>query len=129
MKAKLTAILILAASATSAQVPDVGQGLYSQHCASCHGAAADGAGPMAPFLTVPSPRLDDIAARNEGKFPMLDVIHVIDGRTGLRGHGGEMPVFGALFTADAGRLETYGSVIETRGRIMSIALFLETIQN
>lgn len=128
MNAKLTAILILAASTAAAQEADVGQGLYSQHCASCHGAAADGAGPMASYLTMPAPRLDDLASRNDGKFPMLDVIHIIDGRTGLRGHGGEMPVFGALFTANAGRLEPYGAVIDTRGRIMSIALFIEGIQ-
>ena len=60
---------------------------------------------------------------------MLHVIHVIDGRTGQRGHGSVMPIWGEIFSDEAARTTgLYGSVLETRGRILSLALFLESIQ-
>ena len=40
-----------------------------------------------------------------------------------------MPVFGAMFTASsAGGGDDYGAVIEVRGRILSLAMYLESIQ-
>jgi hypothetical protein len=60
---------------------------------------------------------------------MLRVIHTIDGRTGIRAHGGPMPVYGSMFSSQAASEGMgYGSVVETRGRILSIALYLEGIQ-
>ena len=61
---------------------------------------------------------------------MLRVIHVIDGRTGLRAHGGPMPSYGDIFSTGAGasRME-YDAVLATRGRILSLALYLESIQH
>ncbi|WP_366141711.1 c-type cytochrome [uncultured Boseongicola sp.] len=58
-------------------------------CAACHGVSGTGDGPMVEFMSVKVPDLSLLAARNDGDFPMLDVIQTIDGRTGvrLRGHG------------------------------------------
>jgi len=109
---------------------ELGEELYTRYCASCHGDAGTGGGPVTEFLRLEIRNLTTIKARNDGVFPLLDIIHIIDGRTGVRGHGGAMPVWGAAFMQEEGveRLGFYGSVLETRGRILSLALYLETIQ-
>ncbi len=113
----------------SAQDADIGKALYGDYCAACHGASGMGDGDMANVLTIPAPNLTLLAQQNDGQFPMLKVIHIIDGRTGVRAHGGPMPVFGRVFGAgDASAANPYGSVLEVRGRVLSLALYLESIQ-
>ena len=73
---------------------EVGKAAFTQYCATCHGVDAQGAGDLTEIMTVKVPDLTQLAVNNDGKFPMLEVIHVIDGRTGLRGHGGPMPTYG-----------------------------------
>jgi len=113
----------------TAQDADVGKVLFDDYCAACHGVSAKGDGDMANILTIPAPNLTLLAQGNDGEYPMLRVIHVMDGRTGLRAHGGPMPVFGRLFQSRApGPDDPYGPVIEARGRLMSVALYLESLQ-
>lgn len=116
---------VLTAGAALAQDADIGAGLYADYCAACHGATGKGDGDMANVMTIPSPDLTALAAGNGGVFPMLRVIHVIDGRTGVRAHGGAMPIFGRSFARDG---DGYGGVLESRGRILSLAMYLESIQ-
>ncbi len=119
---------LLAGSAV-AQDADIGAQLYGDYCAACHGASGKGDGDMANLMTIPAPNLTLLAANNDGEFPMLKVIHVIDGRTGLRGHGAPMPVFGRVFaSSEPGPANPYGSVLEVRGRVLSLAMYLESIQ-
>ena len=108
---------------------DVGKSAFMQYCSTCHGADAQGQGDLTQIMTVKVPDLTQLAAMNDGKFPMLEVIHVIDGRTGLRGHGGPMPTYGALFDEEAGNEGPLGSILYTRGKILSIAYYLEGLQN
>ncbi|MCU9848171.1 cytochrome c [Defluviimonas sp. WL0024] len=118
-----------AATAAGAQDGDVGAALYADYCAACHGANALGDGDMANVMTIPSPNLTLLAQANDGEFPMLKVIHIIDGRTGIRAHGGPMPVFGRVFaSSEPGPANPYGSVLEVRGRTLSLALYLESLQ-
>ena len=133
LKTVLSFSVILAATAAPviAQSSDVGAALYEQFCQSCHGLAGDGQGPVAQFLNVPPPNLTTIAARNDGEFPMLQVIQTIDGRNIIGPHGGAMPMWGAVFSGDMGEtMQTYGygTVLEARGRLMSLAMYLESIQ-
>lgn len=125
-RAMIGAVAALLAGAAAAQEPEAGRDLYMQYCATCHGTEGTGGGPLTELMTQEVPDLTGLAAANDGTFPMLDVIHVIDGRTGVRAHGGPMPVYGNVFTLD--EAEDYGAVIETRGRILSLALYLESIQ-
>jgi len=120
----------LTALSAQAQSPDVGGVLFDQYCAGCHGASAVGDGPVAQYLTVPPADLTQLAARNGGTFPMLKVIHVIDGRTGVRGHASQMPLFGDVFMAEGGPADprTLQNVLDTRGRMLSLAMYLETLQ-
>lgn len=93
--------LVVAASAFcaggSAVAQSAGETEYMNACAACHGEKGTGDGPLAELMTVDLPDLTQISARNDGAFPMLDVIQIIDGRSGIRGHGYPMPVWGQRF--------------------------------
>jgi mono/diheme cytochrome c family protein len=112
-----------------AQADEVGRQEYMYSCSACHGDSGRGDGPVARFLNVETPSLTTLAQQNNGDFPLLHVIQVIDGRSGVGPHGTIMPVWGARFMAseidDAGR---YGAEVIVRGRILSIARYLESIQ-
>ena len=108
-----------------AEGADIGAGLYADSCAACHGATGHGDGDMSDVMTIKAPNITKLAAQNDGTFPMLKVIHIIDGRTGMRAHGGQMPVFGRVFSEGT---QGYQGVLETRGRILSLAMYLESIQ-
>ncbi len=115
----------------SAQDVDYGQALYEQYCATCHGLNGKGAGPLTELMLEKPEDLTLLSANNEnepGAFPMLRIIHVIDGRTGVRAHGGSMPTYGEIFMSEAADRGQTGSVLETRGRILSLAMYLESIQ-
>lgn len=126
-KTALAATLLVSASALWAQT--AGETEYMQACASCHGESGAGDGPLSGLMTVPVPNLKTIAQQNDGVFPMLDVIMVIDGRSGIRGHGYPMPVWGGRFDAEIGdSAGPYGSELLIRGRVLALATYLESIQ-
>ena len=113
---------------STAMADEIGQQEYMDNCASCHGESAMGQGPLAELMTVKVPSLTDLAAKNDGVFPMLEVIHAIDGRQGTRGHGYPMPVWGTRFKKDSEDTGPYGGEAIVRGRVLSIVYFLESIQ-
>jgi len=139
MRSSLFLVSILAGSFTLSSSPvfaqdaGIGAHLFGQYCATCHGDDGGGAGPLTEIMLEKPSDLRDLAVNNTaspGEFPMLKVIHIIDGRTGLRAHGGSMPTYGNVFMAETiDDMEKVGAVLETRGRILSLALFLEGIQN
>jgi mono/diheme cytochrome c family protein len=125
---RLTALAISYVLLTPMAFSDeAGEKLYASYCAACHGTSGMGDGDMADVINIPSPNLTLLSLHNDGEFPMLRVIHTIDGRTGLRAHGSVMPMFGRTFTQIAGDIG-YGAVLETRGQILSLAMYLESIQ-
>ena len=80
-----------------------GKTLFLQHCASCHGDDAKGAGPAAVALKKQPPDLTALAKRNHGKFPYAGVSKAIDGDFDVAAHGSkEMPTWGPLFLALTG---------------------------
>ena len=79
-----------------------GDALYRNYCASCHGVAAKGDGPLAMSLRTVPPDLTLLARRNGGEFDAETVHRIIDGRRPVKGHGGEdMPVWGDAFKRSA----------------------------
>ncbi|MCK0104654.1 c-type cytochrome [Pseudohalocynthiibacter aestuariivivens] len=119
-------------SGLAASADETGEREYMNSCASCHGVDGKGAGPVASALSINIPKpLTGLSAANDGEFPMLEVIQIIDGRTGVRGHGtaASMPVWGAVYKSPiVGEIGPYGAEIAIRGRILSLALYLESIQ-
>ena len=113
-----------------------GQKLYTEYCASCHG--ADGKGTNIPAAK--GSDLTQIAKKNGGKFPFYDVMLQISGRkptsqdqdTSLPGtvkpHGdGKMPSWGQIFARQEG-VTALDLQLQTTGKIMLITEYLQSIQ-
>ena len=117
-------------SAAMAQEHDWGARFYAENCAGCHGETAKGDGVLADYLTVDVPDLTSLSAANDGVFPMLRVIQIIDGRSGLRTHEKPMPLYGAIFREDLQPPMGMPGASEplVRGRVLSIAEYLQSIQ-
>ena len=115
--------------APSARAEEAGKREYDFNCAACHGDTGRGDGSMTHFLNVKTPDLTALSKNNDGTFPLLRVIHIIDGREGLGPHGTMMPVWGERFTAsEVEDTQPYGAEVIVRGRILSLALYLESLQ-
>jgi len=112
------------ASATAAaNAAESGEQLYFNHCASCHGASAEGDGPVAGVMRITVPNLRNLAERNGGQFPAEAVRAYIDGRTLNAAHGERlMPVWGDVFLAGA------GNDAAARRRIAALVDFIAGIQ-
>lgn len=124
------AAAILAATSFAAQAQDdPGRTEYMTACAICHGESGMGNGPFAGVLNIEVPGLTGLAAANEGEFPFLDTLMIIDGRTGVRAHGGPMPVWGDRYEAIAlEKVGVYGAEMIVRGRLLALVEYLESIQ-
>ena len=79
---------------------DEGRDLYRTYCWQCHGFEATGDGPMAEMLAIRTPDLTKLAGANDDVLPTDRIAEQIDGRSQLLAHGGEMPIFGAVFETD-----------------------------
>ncbi|MCB1329648.1 MAG: cytochrome c [Maritimibacter sp.] len=132
MKRLFTLVAIILAGSVSpvfGQDSVTGQYEYMNFCAGCHGIAADGKGPLVTFFKQPVPDLTVLAKANDGEFPFLKTMMIIDGRTGIRGHGGTMPIWGDTFAAEAvEKAGVYGAETIARGRLLSLVEYLATVQ-
>lgn len=123
----VAATAVLAQDATGEYA--VGRDEYLVACAACHGEKADGNGEIATMFKQRVPDLTGIAKRNDGVFPLLQVIQAIDGRAVVRGHGNPMPVFGNRYRAKAGDEHAIlGAEAIARGRVLELALYIQSIQ-
>jgi mono/diheme cytochrome c family protein len=105
---------------------EFGRQTYSVYCASCHGRAGRGDGPVAADLKVEPTDLTRLAARNDGRFPRDRTYQAIDGRLTVRGHGtSEMPVWGATLRIPGSERDQER---EVRERILDLLSYLESIQ-
>lgn len=113
-----------AVAAGAAERPD-GARLFMNHCAACHGADAEGGGPVAAAMQTTVPNLRTLAQRNGGTFPTDSVTAYIDGREIKAAHGDrQMPIWGEVF-----RGPEQGTAQRTiRERIAALVLFLKGIQ-
>jgi hypothetical protein len=109
---------------------EAGRAEYLAACAACHGENADGNGPIATMFDTRVPGLRNLAADNEGEFPLLDTFMIVDGRKEVRAHGNPMPVFGNRYKAELGaQLGDYGSETAVRARVLELVYYLQAIQD
>lgn len=102
-----------------------GKLLFDVYCVSCHGAGAEGDGPLAADLRVPPADLTRLLDK-AGAFPTDRVREAIDGRFEVRSHGTrEMPVWGLTFQ-DRSRGNDQENEVE--GRIDDLVAYLRSIQ-
>ena len=128
----MAAVTARAQDASAQQAPaqdhgkvKIGESLYRAYCPSCHGATAEGDGPLAESLRVAPANLTLIARANDGTFPFERVVSKIDGRVRVRGHGtSDMPVWGDAFT----KTDEDTSEEEVRDKVEALAHFLRSIQ-
>ena len=117
-----------------AQGVDVGKQEYLASCASCHGTAGKGNGPVAEYLKPKVPDLTIIQKNNAGVFPFARVYDVIDGRQVAAVHGPrDMPVWGNEYREEAIRssagLATAQELSSSaRGRIIGLIGYIYTLQ-
>jgi mono/diheme cytochrome c family protein len=102
-----------------------GRQQFTTYCASCHGANAQGDGPVGLSLIRRPPDLTTFALRNGGTFDPEVVYQIIDGRKPAKGHGGaNMPVWGDAFSKS---LEG-SSPAAVKDRIDAMVRWLQSIQ-
>jgi mono/diheme cytochrome c family protein len=78
--------------------PVSGAQMFKEYCAVCHGAGANGDGPVATALKVPTPDLTTLARRHDGQFPGDYIANILKNGVQKAAHGsGEMPVWGPIF--------------------------------
>lgn len=124
------------ASPALAQDSEVAAGAaeYRIACFQCHGEAGKGDGPMSLLLTIKPADLTQLAKKNNGKFPFLDVFQTIDGRAVVKAHGeGPMPIWGDRYVAQSGAagVEPYKSYTAepfVRARILELTYYIQSIQ-
>ncbi len=128
-KPLLYAFLLASVASGPVGADEAGRAEYMAACAGCHGPEAKGNGPIADVLSIETPDLTGISAGNDGLFPFGEIISVIDGRADIGAHGRAMPVWGDRFSA-LSRVAEYpvDSEEEARGRILSLAMYLYSIQ-
>jgi mono/diheme cytochrome c family protein len=98
--------------------------MFRAYCASCHGAAGKGDGPVAPALKVPPADLTTLARRNGGRFPAVRVFQSVEGSAAFPAHGSrEMPVWGAVFRQSSGSTEA-----QVKLRVRNLTNYIESMQ-
>lgn len=113
--------------AANAATLALGEALFKERCATCHGDDATGNGPAAAGLKVAPANLTEISKRAGGTFPAARVVEIITYGGNIAAHGsGPMPVWGRVFSEEGGG----GKIGATHSRQSLIALkrYLETIQ-
>lgn len=125
-----TVLFLVTTGAAQAQEPQsydpgaaaMGRSSFKSYCASCHGPAAKGDGPLAEDLRTTPADLTGLTARNDGEFPLDMVLQVVDGRKSVSGHGSaDMPAWGDVFSAMTDE-------DQAKRRIEQIANFLWSVQ-
>ena len=126
---KIAACLLFLAAAPAAAldgVAEAGARHFALNCAGCHGADAQGGGPMTDILAVAPPDLTRLSTADG--FPMADIVRRIDGRD-LLGHGGPMPIFGAILEDRSALVDdAFGNPVFTSQPVLDIATWLAEIQ-
>ena len=108
----------------------IGKDEYLTNCASCHGTAGTGGGPVAASLNIKLPDLTQLTKNNGGEFPSARVYNLIDGRDEVQGHGSrDMPVWGDDYLAKTSRDEPIANREESVSkRIHALVDYLKAIQ-
>ncbi|MEQ8291572.1 MAG: cytochrome c [Roseovarius sp.] len=134
MKHAMIAALLAAAACTPQDSPsvsrDTGRTLFAENCASCHGPAAKGNGPLAAGLKTSPADLTRIAARRNGVWPRLEVMAIVDGYTKRTNPRDDMPVIPALTGGPLVDFDTgNGTTRQVPARLVAVVTYLESLQS
>jgi mono/diheme cytochrome c family protein len=119
-------VIVLCCFVEIARADDAAKGreIYLHYCASCHGLAGEGNGPLARVLTTPPANLRLLYQRYGNPLPEDQIAKFIDGRVAVKAHGPrDMPVWGERFSADT------GDQVVAKKMIDQLVAYLQSIQN
>lgn len=126
------AVACVMAAPSAAQEAELGEEIYQQRCAVCHGAEGGGDGLVGELLERRPKNLRLLAQENNGAFPFSEVYQAIDGRREIAGHGNpDMPIWGEFFMEDAiadRGINPKDARYVTQGRVLAVVYYLESIQ-
>ena len=101
-----------------------GRQMFATYCAVCHGSDGKGQGPAASALKAAPADLTQLAAKNQGKFPEVQVANTLSATSAISAHGSEeMPIWGQLFKS----LGT-GSNGTVQLRIANLTSYVKSLQ-
>ena len=123
----LPAVLSAAVSAAAGEPQIVkGRELFLQHCAACHGANADGHGPLADELSPRPADLRQLSKKYGNPLRENEIARFMDGRAQVAAHGPrEMPVWGEEMWQSP---EKAGSPRPVSDSVADIVRYLQSIQ-
>ena len=125
-------IAIIGASAATAQDASMGERIYMERCAVCHGETGSGDGIVGELFAQKPSDLKLLSKNNGGTFPFLETYRAIDGRADIPAHGRSgLPVWGRYFMQEAidnPAINEKNARYITEGRILSLVFYLQTIQ-
>ena len=115
----------------AAQSIEFGKTLFSQNCASCHGAEGAGDGPVAVYIEPKPSDLGMLASANGGVFPFGDVwASIAEGSQSAHGTS-MMPVWGDLFMEEALPKQVHPGISGkdiVEARMLALTYYLQSIQ-
>jgi mono/diheme cytochrome c family protein len=104
-----------------------GPQMYTNYCASCHGANATGNGPAAPALRFPPTDLTTLSKNNGGVFPSAHIVTVLQFGVESPAHGSaNMPVWGDLMLSLHSGNSNPDMLV--RQRIANLTAYLKKLQ-
>lgn len=103
----------------------VGESLFAAYCTSCHGATAEGDGPLASSLRVEPADLTVLEQNNEGMFPFDRVVQRIDGTEKVKSHGpSDMPIWGKAFK----KVDETATDEAVQNKVRALAYYVRSLQ-
>ncbi|MDQ7070684.1 MAG: c-type cytochrome [Rhodobacterales bacterium] len=121
----------IVAACAAVDMPEAPEGaaLFDENCAVCHGDSGRGDGPWSAGMSPMPADLTVLSRANDGTFPMVRILSVIDGydRTGLPGV--EMPEFGLLLRGETVPVDVGDGVFTPTPRpLAALLVYIESLQ-
>ena len=117
-----------------AGMSSLGKQEYESNCASCHGGAGKGDGPLAGYLQKKPTDLSQITKNNNGVFPFTLLVKIIDGREVIALHGTrDMPAWGHQYNDKASQyyrdfFGKYDSEAFIKARVLALTEYIHSLQ-
>ena len=117
-----------------AGMSSLGKQEYESNCASCHGGAGKGDGPLAGYLQKKPTDLSQIMKNNNGVFPFTLLVKRIDGRDVIALNGTrDMPAWGHQYNDKASQyyqdfFGKYDSEAFIKARVLALTEYIHSLQ-
>lgn len=118
----------------TADMSSLGKREYESSCASCHGLAGKGDGPLSGYLEKKAADLTQIMKNNNGVYPFTLLAEIVDGRRMVALHGtSDMPVWGNVYNKKAVEYYSdfpapYDAESFVKARVLALVEYIYSLQ-